>query len=181
MADMLGVLLGEPGSRFQKALVDSGACVSASYGWPTRRSPMPINVDVESAPVAAGADTCVRAALAELPKIASADYFRDDELENAAHRIDVDAAKQRQTTDSYSHMLTASWAMATLDYYRSYSEHVHKVDRAAIARFMSAYILGKPFVVGALESPQLAETETKAHLEELVGLGNGNGNGKGKK
>ena len=178
-ADILGTLVSDPGSRFQKALVDSGACVGASLGWPTRRQPMPVELNLEAPP--GGVDRCVKAAMEELPKMSAPDYFRDDELENAAHRLDVDGAKQRQTTDSYAHMLTTYWAMATLEYYRSYSENIHQVNRASIAHFLDTYIKGKPFVMGALESPKLAETMTKAHLEELVGIGSGTGDAKGAK
>jgi zinc protease len=170
-ADLLGVLLAEPGSRFQKALVDSGKCIGVGFGWPTRRAPMTVSLDLEAPPD--GVDACVQAALAELPKVTSPDYFRDDELENAAHRLDVDGAKQRQTTESYAHMLTTSWAMSTLDYYRSYSENVHAVNRDAIARFFGTYIFKKPFIMGVLESPKQAETMNKAHLEELVGIAKG--------
>jgi zinc protease len=168
-ADLLGTLVSDPGSRFQKALVDSGACVGASFSWATRRQANPVELNVEAPP--GGGDACVKTAMAELPKMANPDYFRDDELENAAHRLDVDAAKGRETTDSYAHMLTTYWAMATLDYYRSYSENIHQVNRASIAHFLDTYIKGKPFVMGVLESPKLAETMTKAHLEELVGIG----------
>jgi zinc protease len=172
-ADLLSAMLAEPGSRFQKALVDSGKCVGVGFGWPTRRAPMTVSVDLEAPPD--GVDGCIQAVMAELPRITSPDYFRDDELENAAHRLDVDGAKQRETTESYAHMLTFNWAMATLDYYRSYSENIHAVNRQAISRFFDTYIQKKPFVMGALESPKMAETISKAHLEELVGIAGGSG------
>ncbi len=50
------------------------------------------------------------------------------------------------------------WANADLDYYATYSDRVHAVTRADIARYLDTYVLGKPFVLGALESPALAKT-----------------------
>jgi zinc protease len=171
VADLLGVMLGEPGSTFQKDLVDSGACVRASLSWPTRRNGGPISVDFEA--TEANVDTCVKAVVAELPKLKAPDYFSDDELKNAAHRLDVEYAKQREGTESYAHMLTYFWAMANMDYYATYSDRSHAVTHADVASFMDTYVLGKPFVLGALESPKLAATIDKLHLESLAGISAG--------
>ena len=43
-ADLLGTALDEPTSKFQKALVDSGACTNAGIGWYTQMNTGPITV-----------------------------------------------------------------------------------------------------------------------------------------
>ena len=45
-ADTLGTALAEPSSRFQKALVDSGACVGVGIGWYTQMNTGPITLGV---------------------------------------------------------------------------------------------------------------------------------------
>jgi zinc protease len=170
-ADVLGTLVGDSGSKFQKDLVDSGACVGAWFGWTTERDQGQISADVEA--TEANVDTCLKAFVAELPKIESPDYFSDDDLTNAAHVIDVSFAKQREATESYAHMLTEQWADADLAYYATYSDRVHAVTRADIARYLDTFVLGKPFILGALESPALAKTIDKRHLEALVGITKG--------
>jgi len=170
-ADLLGALTGDPGSKFQKDLVDSGACVSAAMGWNTARDVGPISMDVEAGET--NVDACLKAAVAELPKMKGADYFSDDELKNAAHVIDVSFARQREGTESYAHLLTSMWADADLAYYATYSDRLHAVTRDDIGRYLDAYVLGKPFVLGALESPALAKTIDKGHLETLVGISKG--------
>jgi zinc protease len=167
-ADLLSALVGDPGSKFQKDLVDSGACVGASLGWQTERDDGPIMLGIEG--TEANAETCLAAVFAELPKIEAPDYFSDDELKNAAHRIDVGAAKEREGVEGDAHQLTSFWAASTLDYYATYFDRLHATTRADIAKYLDTYVLGKPFVLGALESPTLAKTMDQAHLEKVLGI-----------
>jgi zinc protease len=172
-ADLLGTLVSDPGSKFQKDLVDSGACVSAGVGWDTARDDGAIGLYLEGAETSA--DACVSAALAELPKMKGPDYFSDDEMKNAAHRIDVNLAKQREGTEGDAHQISTFWADSDLAYYATYSDRIHAVTRANIAKYLDTYIFGKPFVFGALESPTLAKTIDKGHLEKVVGIAKGGG------
>ncbi len=168
-SDLLTGIVSDPASKFQKDLVDSGACVGAGFGWGTVRDQGAINLSVEA--TEGNADACLQAALAELPKMKAADYFSDEEMKNSAHRTDVEMAKEREGTEGYAHQLTYWWADATLDYYATYVDHLRAVTREDIAKFLDTYVLGKPFVLGALESPALAKTVDQAHLEKLAGIG----------
>jgi zinc protease len=167
-ADLLTQIVSDPGSKFQKALVDSGACNGAGLSWSTERDQGPVNLFVEAQE--ANAATCLAAAFAELPKMEAPDYFTDDEMKNAAHRIEVQYATQREGTEEYAHQLTYAWAASNLDYYQTYFDRVRAATRADIAKFLDGYVLGKPFILGALESPALAKTMDKAHLEQAAGI-----------
>jgi zinc protease len=175
-ADLLSMLVSDPGSRFQKALVDSGACVGAGLSWKTVRDDGPISLYLSSSEPKAS--DCIAAAFAELPKLEAPDYFTDDEMKNAAHQIDVGMAKERETTESYAHQVTSMWTTADLPYYATYSDRVHAVTRADIAKYLHTYILGKPFVIGTLESPTLSKTLDKAHVAQLAGIATVKGGGK---
>ncbi len=133
-----------------KALVDSGACVAAGFSWFTQRNTGPITLSFEAAPDRV--DACVKAALAELPKIAEPAYLSDEELANAAHSIEIDRVRERERASGYAHLLTFWWTAASLDYYRGYVDNVKKATRAEIGKFLHDYVLGKPFVFGALVS-----------------------------
>jgi zinc protease len=170
-ADLLDGLVRDRGSKFQKNLVDSGACVHAWFSWPTRRDQAAVSAGFEAAE--GNVDACAKALKDELPKLEAPDYFTDEELSNAAHVIDVGQAKSRESTESYAHELTFMWANADLAYYSTYSDRVHAVTRADINAYLDAYVLNKPFVFGVLESPALAKTDTKGHLEGLVGISKG--------
>jgi zinc protease len=168
-ADLLGTALGEPSSRFQKVLVDSGACVRASLSWSTQRNVGPVSVYFEATPEKAAA--CVTAVVAELPKIKEAAYLSDEDLANAVHSIDVDMAHARERPSAYAHSLTYWWTSTGLDYYRGYLDHVKRVTRADIARFMDGYVIGKPFVFGAMVSPEMAAHGLdREHFEKLAGI-----------
>jgi zinc protease len=168
-ADLLGTALDEPSSRFQKALVDSGACVGAGFGWQTQRNVGPVTVTVQAAPDKI--DACLKAAFAELPKIKDPSYLTDEEMGNAAHTLEMQMIHERERSSAYAHTITFWWASAGLDYYRGYLDHVKKVTRGDIARFLDGYVLGKPFVLGAMLSPEMAKAgATRARFEEIAGI-----------
>ena len=49
--------------------------------------------------------------------------------------------------------------------------NLRKVTRADIARYLDTYVLGKPFVFGAMVSPQMEKDMhlDQAHFDALVG------------
>lgn len=168
-ADLLGVALDVPSSRFQKALVDSGACTSASLSWYTQMNTGPITVSFDAAE--SKADACVKAVLAELPKIKDPTYLSDEEMRSAAHTLEVQTVKQREKPSSYATTLTFWWTSAGLDYYLGYIDNVKKATRADIAKLMDTYVLDKPRVLGVMVSPEMAQKGlTKPHFEALAGI-----------
>ncbi len=171
-ADLLTVAIGEPSAKFQKSLVESGACVDASMSWYTQMNTGPISVRFEAAPDKI--DACVKAILAELPRMKEPGYLSEAEMKNAAHRIEVDQAHDRERASAYAHTITFWWTSAGLDYYNHYVENVKKATQADIARYLGDYVLGKPFVFGALVSPTMAKGGfDQAHFEGLAGVQGG--------
>jgi zinc protease len=168
-ADLLTVAISEPSSKFQKHLVDSGACVSAGMSWYTQMNTGPITVSFEAAPDKI--DRCVTAVLDELPRMKAKDYLSDEEMANAGHTIDVMTTKERERASAFAHTLTFWWTSAGLDYYLGYVDRMKKVTRSDIARYLDTYVLGKKFVFGSLVSPEMAKGGfDKQHFEQLVGI-----------
>ena len=115
-------------------------------------------------------DDCVKQILAQLPKMATADYLSDDEMRNAAHALDVQGVLDRERPSNFAHTLTFWWTSAGLDYYLGYVDHLYQVRGADIAKFMKAFVIGKPFVLGVMLSPELkAKGFDAAHFEALIG------------
>ncbi|MCC6524828.1 MAG: insulinase family protein [Polyangiaceae bacterium] len=167
-ADVLGYALAEPSSRMQRALVDSGACLGVSFSWLTQVHVGPITLFFQAMPDKV--DGCVQAILAELPKMRAPDYLSDDEMKNAAFRAELEQVASREKPSELAHTLSFWWASAGLDYYLGYVEHMRRVTRADVVRFLDEYVLGKPFVLGALVSPEAAKGGLdQAHFEALVG------------
>ena len=171
-ADLLSGMVNDPGSAFQKTLVDSGLCVSAGLSYQTQRNVGGIVLNFEAVP--ARVDACASAVLAELPKMRAAGYFADAELRNAARGIQVHMAEARETTGGYAHSLTYFWTSATLDYYATYLDRVQAVTRDNLAQYLDGFILGKPFIFGAMASQKVIDGGlSKAHLEQVVGIAGG--------
>lgn len=169
-ADALGTVVAEPSSRFQKSLVDSGACVSANLSWYTQRNVGPISLRFQAAPDKI--DTCVRAVFKEIDELAKPGYVTPDELASAAHTLEIDQIKEREKPSSLAHVITFWWASAGLDYYLGYVDNVKKVTPDDTTRFVTTYMKGKPYVFGALVSPEMSEGgTTQAHLESLTKAG----------
>jgi zinc protease len=167
-ADLLGLAVAEPASRFQRALVDSGACLGVNFGWFTQRNVGPVRVVFQARPDQAAG--CLKAIMAELPRIKAADYLSDDELRDAAFRDEMEQLNGRERPSALAHELTFWWASAGLDYWRTYVENLRRADRAAIARYLDGYVLGRPFVLGVMTSREAAAGAglTAAGLEQLA-------------
>ncbi len=97
------------------------------------------------------------------------DYLSDGEMKNAVLALRVDFANQREQPSAFAHTLTFWWASAGLDYYRGYEDNVAKATRADVARFLDAYVLGKPYVLGVMVSPATAKAVLgRPQVEALV-------------
>ena len=168
-ADLLAQLTSDPGSRFQKTLVDSGACVDAGNWYYTERHTGEVGFGFEATPDKV--DTCTSAIWAEIPKLASPDYFTDEEMRNAVHRIEVSRAANRETTQGRADAITFFWSSASLDYDAHYEERVRAVTRQGLADYLNRWVIGKPFVFGAMASQkQLDAGLTEEHLGKIVGV-----------
>jgi predicted Zn-dependent peptidase len=177
-ADLLSAVVGQAGSRFQRDLVDSGACVRADFSWETQAHVGPIAYGLEAAPDRV--DACVEAALRELPRLADGEAYTDEELRNGATQLEVRKALEREATSAFAHLLTFYWSTTGLPYYDGYLDQLRAVRREQIGAFLKRYVLGPgegvgprpPFVFGALVSPELSASAhlDAAHFERLLGL-----------
>jgi zinc protease len=168
-ADVLSTIVAQPASRFQHDLVELGACVRADFGWFTQAHVGPVSYGLEAAP--GKEDTCLKAALAELPRLAEQGFFSDQELANALTQLEMRKALERESISGYSHLLTFYWSSTGLAYYQDYLPQLRSVTRADIDAFMRRYVYGKPFVFGALLSPDQQKLGlTEEHFRKLLGL-----------
>jgi zinc protease len=166
-ADLLAAAIAEPSSRFQRSLVDSGACVAAGFSWYTQRNTGPVTASFTATPEKV--DQCLEALLAELPRMREADYLTDQEMRNAAFAMEVQEVRARESASQLASTLTFWWTSAGLDYYLGYVDRLYAVERAEIAEFMDRYVLGEPFVFGVLVSPEMrAGGLDQAHFDALL-------------
>jgi zinc protease len=157
----------EPSSKFQKDLVDSGACVRANLTWFTQMNTGPITLAFEAAPDKA--DACVQAIMTELTRLKDPALASDAELQNGAHVIEIGIVKEREKPSDFAHTLTFWWTSAGLDYYDHYVENLKKVKHDDVVKYVDRFFTGKPFVFAAMVSPEMSKKGLdRAHWEKLV-------------
>jgi zinc protease len=170
VADLVSAAYAERSSKFQKALVDSGACLSVNLSYFTQVSTGPIGLSFQATPDKV--DDCVKAIVAELPKMRAPDYLSDEERQNAAHSLEVAEVEEREKPSKLADAITFWWACAGLDYYLGYVDHLYAVTPAQIARYFDDYVIGKPYVFGVLVSPEMKKKGLdEAHFAKLLGVG----------
>ena len=151
-ADVFSDVLNQPGSRFQRRLVDSGLFQSIGVNYYTLNHTGPITIAGETSPEK------LRQALAaldeEITKVVEPGYFTGEELEfTKQHRI-VDAMFQLERASGFAHQLGFWWSVTGLDYFYGYTDMMASQTPDDLRRYARTYIIGKPHVVGVLLSSQ---------------------------
>ena len=169
-ADAFSTALQEPSSRFQKALVDSGACVGVGFGWFTQVNTGPITLGFAAMPDKV--DACVTGIQAELAKMTSPDYVTQDELHRGAHQLEIQNVQARERPSQLAHTLTFWWTSGGLDYWLGYVDNLYKVTPADAAKFISTYVTNQPFVFGVMVSPEMTKSGLDhKHFDALIKRG----------
>jgi zinc protease len=163
-ADVFSFILGQPNSRFQRALVDRGLATAADFGYYTQRNVGPISLAFQTTPGQAKAAT--QAVYEELSHFADPGYFTDEELESAKALLEADDLYGREELSDYVHSVAFWWSSTGLDYFRGYLGNLRKVTRADIAVYLKKYVIGQPHVALALmsEASHKASGLTEADL-----------------
>ncbi len=165
-ADVFSYILGQPDSRFQRALVDSGLTVGADVTYYTQRNVGPITLTLITSPEKA--KQALKVAYEQLAQFTQPDYFSNQELENAKTLLEARDLFEREKLSEYSHTLAFWWSSTGIEYFRDYHKNLRAVTREEINRYVKTYVEGKPHVGIALISP---ESQTKANLTEADLIG----------
>jgi zinc protease len=165
-ADVFSYILGQPDSKFQRALVDSGLTVGADITYYTQRNVGPITLTLITSPERA--KQALKVAYEQMAQFDKPDYFSDQELENAKTLLEARDLFEREKLSEYSHTLAFWWSSTGIEYFRGYHKSLRAVSRKEINRYVNTYIHGKPHAGIALIS---SESQSKAKLTELDLIG----------
>ncbi len=167
-ADVLSYILGQPTSKFYKNLVESGLTLGAGMSYYTLSHTGPISLAAQVPP--GQVKDAIKAILKETYKFTDPDYFSDEQLESAKTILAVQSIYEQEKTSALVHSISFWWAVAGLDYYRSYVDNLKAVTREDIQNYVQTYVLGKPFILGVLTSQDAATMEglDEASLNALV-------------
>ena len=169
-ADVLGSVLGNHGSTFQKRLVDTGLMFAVGISYYTQAHVGPITVFAQTTPDKVLA--AQKAIMQELAKLGDPGYVTPKELAAAQRQLGIQALFEREQSSAYAHTVGFWWAVTGLDYYRTYVPNMQKIAGADLAAYARKYIIGKPHVTGLLVSPAARE-QLKFTADQLMQNGGG--------
>ncbi|MDB4899738.1 MAG: peptidase domain protein, partial [Gemmatimonadetes bacterium] len=160
-ADVFSDVLNEPGSRFQRKLVDSGIWQSMVVNYYTLNQVGPITISGQVAPEK------LREALAaldkELVEVVKPGYITTDAVNGVKQKRIVGTMEGLERSSGFAHQLGFWWAVTGLDYFFGYVDTMGKQTPEDLRAYASRYMIGKPHVTGVLLSP---ETRRALHLAE---------------
>jgi zinc protease len=160
-ADVFSYIVGQPNSRFQRALVDTGLVQGANINYYTQRNVGPINILARMSPEQTRA--AIKAIYNEVAHFNDPDYFTDEELDNAKTILAANDLFDREKLSDYGQTIAFWWASTGLNYFRGYQRNLKAVTRADISRYIKTYIQNRPHVALVLISEA---QQTKLQLKE---------------
>jgi zinc protease len=165
-ADVFSYIVGQPDSKLQRDLVDTGLASAVGVNYYTQRNVGPISVVLVT--TLDKAKAALKAVYDEINQWSSPTYFSDEELEASKATLQARDLFDREETSEYTHTLGFWWSSTGIDYFRGYQNNLNAMTRADINRYVTTYILGKPHVGIALMSDD-AKTSSKLTEADLIG------------
>jgi zinc protease len=166
-ADVFSFVLGQPNSKFQRALVDTGLATAVDFNYYTQRNVGPIAALIETTPDKAKA--AVKALYEQISHFADPNYFTDEELASSKALLEADDLFSREKPSEYVHNIAFWWSSTGLEYFRGYLGHLRTTTRADIATYLKRYVIGRPHVGVALMSGAGKQTSGLT-LDDLMGV-----------
>jgi zinc protease len=155
-ADVFSDVLNQPGSRFQRRLVDSGLFQSVGFNYYTLNHVGPITVFGQTS--AQRLREALVALRDELQKLDDPGYFSADELNATKRQRIIGTQLGLERASGFAQQLGFWWAVTGLDYFFGYVDTMAKQTPNDLKAYAHKYIVGKPHVVGVLLSPDVRRT-----------------------
>jgi zinc protease len=151
-ADVFSDVLNQPGSRFQRKLVDSGIWQSLIVNYYTLNQVGPITISGEVAP--GKLREAIAALDKELLEVVKPGYITSEAVDGVKRTRIVGTMESLERTSGFTHQLGFWWAVTGLDYFFGYVDTMGKQTPQDLQRYAARYIVGKPRVTGVLLSPE---------------------------
>lgn len=165
-ADVFSFVLGQPNSKFQRALVDSGLATAVDFNYYTQRNVGPIAALIQTTPDKAKA--AVKALHEQISHFADPNYFTDEELASSKALLEADDLFSREKPSEYVHSIAFWWSSTGLEYFRGYLGHLRTTTRADISTYLKRYVIGRPHVGVALMSTA-GKQASGLTVDDLIG------------
>ncbi|HKH94098.1 MAG TPA: pitrilysin family protein [Gemmatimonadaceae bacterium] len=168
-ADVFSDVLNQPGSRFQRNLVDSGLWQSLIVNYYTLNNVGPITISGEVAPDKLRSS--IAALERELVEVVKPGYITKEVVEGVKRTRIVGSMESLERASGFAHQLGFWWAVTGLDYFFGYVDTMARQTPEDLRSYASKYIVGKPRVAGVVLSPETRRTLklTEAELATPAG------------
>jgi zinc protease len=151
-ADVFSDVLNQPGSRFQRTLVDNGPWQGIIVNYYTLNQVGPITISGTVAPEK------LREAIAaldrELLQVVKPGYITAEAVNGVKQQRIVGTMTSLERASGFAHQLGFWWAVTGLDYFFGYVDTMAKQTPDDLRRYATRYIVGKPRVTGVILSPE---------------------------
>jgi len=152
-ADVFSDAMNQPGSRFQRRLVESGLFQGVHVNYYTLNQVGPITVSGQTSP---GKLKAALAALeTELARVLEPGYFTQEELDAVKRQRVVGTLMGLERASGFAHQLGFWWSVTGLDYFLGYVDAMAAQSPDDLRAYARRYIVGKPRVTGVLLSPEV--------------------------
>jgi zinc protease len=151
-ADVFSDVLNQPGSRFQKRLVDSGLFESIGVNYFTQNHVGPITISGSTSP--GKVKEALAALYDEIKKFNDPEYYSKAELESVKQNRIVSTELSLERASGFAQQVGFWWAVTGLDYFMGYVETMARQTPTDLQSYAGKYIIGKPHVTGVLISPE---------------------------
>jgi zinc protease len=159
-ADVFSTILGLNSSKFQQALIDKGLASYLNFNYSSLKHVGPIDIFVVPNP--AKLKECYDEIMNQVSMMGNPDYFTDEQLKDAKAILLRQDALAKEKPSSLPSQLSFWWCSASLNFYTDLVDNYQKVTRADIQKYLSTYLIGKPFVAGMIIKPELSKQTNAA-------------------
>lgn len=110
-----------------------------------------------------GVERALSAIREEMDRFATSEYMNDSLLTAGKKRLSVNAEHWLESGSGVAQTIGSIWSVANLEYFRSYGDAVDHVSLSQVDALVKKYMVGQPFVAGAL-SPGAQLDRTRAAM-----------------
>lgn len=150
-ADVFSDALNQPGSAFQRRLVDGGLWDAVGVNYYTLNQVGPITISGQTSPEKLR--DALTALEREIARFAEPGYFRVAELAPVKQQRRVGTAFGIERASGLTHTVAFWWSVASLEYFMGYVDAMARQSPEQLRAYARRYIVGKPKVTGILISP----------------------------
>jgi zinc protease len=151
-ADVFSDVLNGAGSTLQTRLVESGLFQSVGVNYYTLSNVGPITIAAVIAP--RRLRDGIAALQREIAQLADSGYYTQAELEPVKRQRAVSTMLNLERASGFAHQLGFWWSVVGLDYFMGYVDSMAAQDVGDLRGYAAKYIVGKPYVMGVILSPQ---------------------------